>query len=139
MPAKQAHKISFIGKFTNFLRFSIHEHATYDVPAALNTCLKISGKRRICYIGHSMGTTIFLAMCSNNTLVMNKIKVALLLAPVVEPCTMKSPLKHLAPAASQRWFALGFESVGIQEFLPDWTFIRKLVTAPWLQSVYAFM
>ena len=85
-----------------------------------------------------MGTTTFLAMSSNHS-VLNMVKVAVLLAPVVEPYTMKSSLKLLAPAASQRWFAKGFESVGIQEFLPNWTFIRKLVTAPWLQSVYAVL
>ena len=84
-----------------------------------------------------MGTTTFLAMSSSPSSVLNMVKVAILLAPVVEPYTMKSNLKLLAPAASQKWFAKGFESVGIQEFLPDWTFMRKLVTAPWLQSVYA--
>ena len=29
--------------------------------------------------------------------------------------------------------------VGIQEFLPDWTLIKKLITAPWLQGVYAVL
>ena len=47
-------------------RFTIHEHANYDLPAALTTCSEVTGGGRIIYIGHSMGTTSFLAMCSNN-------------------------------------------------------------------------
>ena len=83
----------------------------------------------------------------------------MLLAPVVEPYTMKFPLKTLAPVAAHPWFAYSFEKVGvhhttcmtqatllqpiaqvgIQEFLPDWTLIKKLITAPWLQGVYAVL
>lgn len=48
-------------------RFTIHEHANYDLPAALKTCSEVTGTSGILYIGHSMGTTAFLAMmCSNN-------------------------------------------------------------------------
>ena len=84
-------------------------------------------------------------------------QLAVLLAPVVEPYTMKFPLKTLAPVAAHPWFAYSFEKVGvhqsitqatllqtsaqvgIQEFLPDWTLIKKLITAPWLQGVYAVL
>ena len=89
------------------------------------------------YIGHSMGTTSFLAMCCNNTTIVDKISIAILLAPVVEPYTMTFPLKHMVPVTNHPLFVYGFETMGIQEFLPNWTFIKKLITAPWLQAVYA--
>ena len=37
----------------------------------------------------------------------------MLLAPVVEPYTMKFPLKTLAPVAAHPWFAYSFEKVGV--------------------------
>ena len=123
-----------------YLRYTIHEHGKLDLPAGLLKCLSVTGKRRVSYIGHSMGTTSFLAMCSTAASpVMDKIAVAILLAPVVEPSNMTFPLKHVAPLAAHPLFAYSFETVGIQEFLPDWALIRKLVTAPWLQAVYAIL
>ena len=122
------------------LRYTIHEHGKLDLPAGLLKCLSVTGKRRVSYIGHSMGTTSFLAMCSTASApVLDNIAVAILLAPVVEPYTMTFPLKHVAPLAAHPWFAYSFESVGVQEFLPNWALIRKLVTAPWLQAVYAIL
>ena len=65
------------------------------------------------------------------------VRLAVLLAPVAEPSTMRSPLKYLARLSTVA--GASFESLGLQEFLPDWRLIRKLITAPWLQSVYAVM
>ena len=79
-------------------------------------------------------------MCSTATApVLDSIAVAILLAPVVEPYTMTFPLKHVAPLAAHPLCAYSFESFGVQEFLPDWALIRKLITAPWLQAVYAIL
>jgi len=125
----------------NFWRFTIHEHGIYDLPAGLKKCLAVTGRKSVSYIGHSMGTTSFLAMCSNNNnnQITDRINVAILLAPVVEPCNMSFPLKLVAPLAAHPLFAKSFESFGIQEFFPDWTVIKKIMTAPWLQSVYAVL
>ena len=41
------------------------------------------------------------------------VQLAVLLAPVVEPYTMKFPLKTLAPVAAHPWFAYSFEKVGL--------------------------
>ena len=87
-----------------------------------------------------MGTTSFLAMCSTAAApIIDNIGVAILLAPVVEPYTMTFPLKHVAPLATHPWIVYSFESFGVQEFLPDWALVRKLITAPWLQAVYAIL
>ena len=119
-------------------RFSIHEHGTQDLPASLAKCLSVSGMDTLSYIGHSMGTTTFIAMCSSGSPVANKVELAILLAPVVEPCTMKNPLAQLiAPAHGV--FKTGLETIGVQEIIPNWTIIQKLVTVPWLQFVYAIL
>ena len=119
-------------------RFSIHELGIYDLPASLSKCLSVSGSETLSYIGHSMGTTTFIAMCSSNFSVAKKVDLAILLAPVVEPCSMKNPLaRFLAPAHGVFW--TGLETIGVQEIIPNWTIVQKLVTVRWLQFVFAIM
>jgi hypothetical protein len=84
-----------------------------------------------------MGTTTFMAMCSSNQAVANQVDLAILLAPVVEPCSMKNWARFLAPAHGV--FMAGLETIGVQEIIPNWTIIQKLVTVPWLQFVFAIM
>ena len=85
-----------------------------------------------------MGTTTFMAMCSTNLSTANKVDLAILLAPVVEPCSMKNPLMQLlAPAHGV--FMTGLETIGVQEIIPNWTVLQKLMTVPWLQFVFAIL
>lgn len=85
-----------------------------------------------------MGTTSFILMCSSNYSMANQVDLAILLAPVVEPYSMKNPvLQFLAPAHGV--FMTGLETIGVREFVPNWTILQKLVTVPWLQFVYAVL
>ena len=36
--------------------------AHYDIPANIDKILEVTGKEKLFYIGHSMGTTTFMAM-----------------------------------------------------------------------------
>ena len=69
--------------------------------------------------------------------VAEKVLLAVLLAPVIDPSTMRSPIKHLAKLSTL--VRRGFQSFGSEEFLPHWPLIKNLITCPWLQSVYAIM
>ena len=69
-------------KDAKFWHFSIDDLARFDVPAMINFVLEKSGREQIYYIGHSMGTTSFLAMISHYPEMNKKIKEAILLAPV---------------------------------------------------------
>jgi len=122
-------------KDKEFWKFTLHEHALYDLPASLKVCLNVSDRKKLSYVGHSMGTTTFLAMCSNNTSFATKIDIGILLAPVVEPSSMTNPIKHIAPVYQH--VQTGLEYFGILEFLPEWTFAKKIITAPWMQFIYA--
>ena len=42
--------------------FRWHEIGMYDVPASVDYVLKTTGKSKLNYIGHSMGTTAFFVM-----------------------------------------------------------------------------
>ena len=65
------------------------------------------------------------------------VQLAVLLAPVVEPYTMKFPLKTLAPVAAHPWFAYSFEKVGLHHTsyvihrpLPRWVSRSFSLTGP---------
>ena len=45
-----------------FWEFSWDEMARYDIPATIDKILEVTGKKSLFYIGHSMGTTTFMAM-----------------------------------------------------------------------------
>ena len=99
-------------------RFSIHEMAVFDLPAALKKVISISGGKSVAYVGHSMGTTTFLAMCSSKIPVSDKVDLAILLAPVVDPRGIKSNvLQGLSKVHQAYWTVL--ETAGVLEILPD--------------------
>ena len=71
--------------------------AQYDLPAMINKVLEITKQDQLSYVGHSMGTTGFMAMAATKPEMRDKILVANLLAPIAFMNHMKSPIKLLAP------------------------------------------
>eukprot|EP00092_Neocalanus_flemingeri_P032434 GFUD01035275.1.p1 GENE.GFUD01035275.1~~GFUD01035275.1.p1 ORF type:complete len:340 (-),score=70.02 GFUD01035275.1:2-1021(-) len=65
-----------------FWQFSWDEMAQYDIPAQIEKILEVTGREKLFYIGHSMGTTTFLAMHHYRQDVAKKIQLGNLLAPV---------------------------------------------------------
>ena len=74
------------------LRFSFHEMAVFDLPTMMRRILEVTKRKSLAYIGHSMGTTIFLAMSSQTPFVAKMVSSAVLLAPVVDPTGIRNPL-----------------------------------------------
>jgi len=113
-------------KDDEYWQFSWDEMARYDLPAQLNHVMARSGKDKIYYVGHSMGTTTYLAMNSINSTWAEHIELAVLLAPVAYVDHMTSPIKYLAPFAdSIQWIA---DQMGMGEFFPS----------SWLMDLIAF-
>lgn len=69
---------------------------TLDLPAVINYIKKLKGKK-IVYIGHSMGTTMFYVHASELSKVSKEIKMMISLAPVAFVNHMKSPIRFVAP------------------------------------------
>ena len=82
---------------TTFWRFSWDEMAKYDLPAMLDYVIEQTGKEKIHYVGHSMGTTTFMAMNAMDQSWADKVELAVLLAPVAYVEHMASPIKYLVP------------------------------------------
>ena len=77
------------------------EMAKYDLPAMIDKVLETTNQERLFYIGHSMGSTTFMAMAATIPEMQEKIIQAHFLAPIGFLEHMKSPAKIFAPYADQ--------------------------------------
>ena len=71
--------------------------AQYDLPAMLNKVLDTTGEEKLFYIGHSMGTTTYMAMTNMYPEMNDKIILANFLAPIAFVEHMRSPIALIAP------------------------------------------
>jgi len=101
----------------DYWMFTWDESAKYDLPTMLNYVMETTGQEKIYYIGHSMGTTTYMAMNSMDASWADKVELAVLLAPAAFMTHVKSPIKFLAPFTDQIEWIL--ENMGIGEFLPS--------------------
>ncbi|XP_073995470.1 lipase 3-like [Rhodnius prolixus] len=103
-----------------FWDFSFHEAGYYDLPAFIDTVLQITGYTQVFYIGHSMGTTVFMVMASLRPEYNQKIKAAALLAPIALPPKMQeinSPVIRLLLLQAGLIYATS-NKFGLHELLP---------------------
>nr|CAD7607756.1 unnamed protein product [Timema genevievae] len=100
---------------SKFWNFSWDEMGLYDLPAALELSLEVTGQKQLYYIGHSMGTTMFFVLASSRPeYTDSKVKAMFALAPVAFLEHVKSPIRILAPFSHDI------------EFLPRNTFLNFL-------------
>ncbi|XP_032669548.1 lipase 3-like [Odontomachus brunneus] len=66
----------------DFWQFSYHEIATIDLPNMIDYALNYTGKEKLYYIGHSMGTTMLYVLLSTRPEYNTKIKLGVCLAPI---------------------------------------------------------
>ena len=77
--------------------FSWDQMAQYDLPAMINKVLEITGQEKLFYVGHSMGTTTFMAMAATKPEMAEKVFLANLLSPVAFMEHTKSRVRSIAP------------------------------------------
>lgn len=75
-----------------YWNFSWEEIGTKDLPAMIDYALRVTGKKRLHYIGHSQGTTVFWAMGSLRPSYNDKIISMQAFAPVAYLTNNASPL-----------------------------------------------
>lgn len=109
--------VSLSTKDSAFWNFSWHEIGHYDLPAAIDHVLQVTGQASLFYIGHSMGTTTFYVMLSTRPEYNSKVVAGVLLAPVVYLGSCRSPIRYLAPYADNYQYLAHL--FGADEFLPQ--------------------
>lgn len=80
--------------------FSWHESGIYDLPAMITYIVKLKQSLLRAYIGFSMGTTCFYVMSSERPQIARLLQSMYSLAPVVFMKHVQSPLRYLAPFAT---------------------------------------
>ncbi|CAG9797862.1 unnamed protein product [Chironomus riparius] len=68
--------------YSNLWNFSFNEIGTYDVAAMIDYVLRLTGKSKLFYVGHSQGTSSLLALLSNRPEYNSKIIQAHFFSPV---------------------------------------------------------
>jgi lysosomal acid lipase/cholesteryl ester hydrolase len=69
----------------------------HDLPAEIDWVLNVTGHKKLFYIGHSMGTTMFYVMASMRPEYNDKVQLMVSLAPVAFVGHVKSPIRLLVP------------------------------------------
>jgi pimeloyl-ACP methyl ester carboxylesterase len=109
--------VSMTDKDKEFWNFSWNEMGKYDVPAVLNYILDKTGEEKIFYVGHSMGSTMFIIAMSEHPELNDKIRLMVGVGPAIYVHNMVSPIRLLAPF----WDSIDWitNMMGMHEFLPS--------------------
>ncbi|CAG0923224.1 unnamed protein product [Notodromas monacha] len=99
-----------------FWNFSWDQHGLFDVPAQMDAISGTTGQRKMFYIGHSMGTTMFWVLSNVRPEYKDRILAMFALAPVAQVHHMRSPVALLAPFVDEIKFLL--RVFGDYDFLP---------------------
>ncbi|KAJ9577879.1 hypothetical protein L9F63_025261, partial [Diploptera punctata] len=109
-----------------FWKFSWHEMGKRDVPAEIDYILAITGYKKLFYIGHSMGTTMFFVMMSERPEYNSKIQVMIGLAPAVKFARNKSRISYMMEYVAESIVEGLLNLIGYQEFLPQTSMLNPL-------------
>ncbi|XP_013190839.2 lipase 1 [Amyelois transitella] len=103
---------------TRFWRFSWDEIGRIDLPTMIDYALKVSGRERLHYIGHSQGTTTFFVMGSMRPEYNAKIISMHAFAPAAYMANNQNLLmRFLSQFANNLEFMLSL--IGVGEFFPN--------------------
>ncbi|KAH9635488.1 hypothetical protein HF086_015488 [Spodoptera exigua] len=101
-----------------YWNFSYEEMGTQDLPAVIDYILQTTSRRNLSYIGFSQGTAIFFVMCSMKPEYNEKIKQAILLAPIAWITNTQYPFINIL-AQNLDVLKTFFDSVGVYDLFGD--------------------
>ncbi|XP_013139046.1 PREDICTED: lipase 3-like [Papilio polytes] len=97
--------------------FSFEEMGSKDLPATIDYILSKTSQSKLSYVGFSQGTTIFFVLCSMRPSYNDKIKQAILLAPVATINNIQTPLISLYANIYDKLTLLA--EAGVNEVFPS--------------------
>lgn len=80
---------------SDYWNFTWHEMAVKDIPLNIDYILNITGNKKLSYIGHSQGTTIFFALMADLPEYNDKVNVMHALAPILSGRYSNNPFIRL--------------------------------------------
>lgn len=100
-----------------FWNFSWHEIGVFDLPATIDYIINSTSSSAISYVGHSQGTTAFLAFAASRPEYNEKINIAILLASVAYMGNAQFPLLLLLKNNVELAYAI-VDVLRLHEVLP---------------------
>lgn len=89
------HKTLNPNKDVSYWNFSVHEMGYYDVAGGIDYILNVTKQEKLILVGHSMGGSAGLILCSTRPEYNNKIRLFINLAPVTSIKHALSPVLQL--------------------------------------------
>ncbi|XP_058794701.1 lipase 3-like isoform X2 [Phymastichus coffea] len=117
--------VNFTSSDSKFWEFSWHEMGTHDLPATIDHILNVTGQKKLNYIGHSQGGSIFFVMLSEKPQYNGKIDKAALFAPVANTTHSGSPIIGVfSKISTPLYYVIRF--FGVNDFLPTNALLTKI-------------
>lgn len=101
-----------------YWNFSYEEMGTEDLPAVIDYILQTTSRRNLSYIGFSQGTATFFVMCSTKPEYNEKIKQAVLLAPIAWLTDTQYPFMDII-AQNLDVLASFLDSIGVYDLFAN--------------------
>ncbi|CAL9172546.1 unnamed protein product [Musa hybrid cultivar] len=120
------------GLFMEYWDWSWDEHAEYDLPATVEYVYGHTGKQKLHYVGHSLGTLMALASFCHSEL-QEMVRSAVLLSPVaylnqIGPAFVRIGVELFVPEI--------FNRMGVRRFFPFGSFLNdRLFKICWLPGI----
>ncbi|XP_045479798.1 lipase 1-like isoform X2 [Harmonia axyridis] len=111
---------------SSYWNFALHEIAYYDLPATIDYILDKSGQESLFFMGHSIGSTIALILCSLRPEYNKKILLHLALAPIAY-VAHKPNLYHKFVFASFPFVEQSVQSKNIHEVFPRRKYFSRFI------------
>jgi len=114
-----------------YWNFGYDEVAKFDIPAIIEYVLHASGKEKVNYIGHSMGGSVYFAMCNYKPdLCMNGVNLMIGLGTHATVHSMNSPApRYLSKSYTTLYGRTSFRNTyGSRSFLPLPDLMRDLAS-----------
>ncbi|XP_014270326.1 lipase 3 [Halyomorpha halys] len=102
--------------------FSWHEMGVYDLPAEFNYIFAVTGRPKLYYIGHSMGTTMMYVLLSVRPEYNSRINLFISLSPVAYMSHIRSTVFRILYGP----LAHALMKMGFNDFVPQNELITKL-------------
>lgn len=104
--------------------FSYEEMGSLDMPAVVDYIISITNQPKLHYVGFSQGTTLFFIMCSMRPEYNDKIRQAVLLAPVAWLENVKYPFMDLF-ARNTHLMKSFLDGIGVYDLFQNNEFLKR--------------